>query len=272
MTATRYAKVDFARLRDTAYKGVRRTAVFMGFGLNAANDPQFTRYQLSDVTPIQLMPDEVTDETVQQFKIEFARWIVACGLRELIETFSVFLDNTHQVCAIMAVSRGQMTPEYAQERQKSFLWKGFTDKMQTLSERFGVFSKQNGHLKTLHLVRNCYTHRRGIVGTADCGRGEQLELTWLGMDLYIETPEGETIDLDLPLQEGVYLEKGGRVKLRFAERKRSFPLGAVVDLSPKDLVEICAFVLWATNELSDSAEAYAKRIGIPESPEPNLHS
>jgi hypothetical protein len=263
MDTTKHIKVDFTEIQDTAYKGVRRTAVFMGLGLNAATDPKFKRYQLSEITHMQFIPEKVSDETVLHFKTEFGRWIVACGLRELIETFSVFLDKIHEACLLMAVSQGKMTHKLALEHHNSFLWKGFTEKMKTLHERFGVYSQYNDHLGTVQLVRNCYTHRRGIVGKADCGDSQQLELRWIGMDVYIETTDGDIINLNLPLQEGVCVEKGGTVKVKSAERKRSFQLGTVVDIPPKELAEICTLILWATNEITKSAFAYAKSIGIP---------
>jgi hypothetical protein len=40
--------IDLDAWRDVAYKGVRRAAVFLGFGLNAAHDPEFTDYRSSN--------------------------------------------------------------------------------------------------------------------------------------------------------------------------------------------------------------------------------
>ena len=65
------------------------------------------KYELTDISPIHLVPSNVPEETIAHFKTEFGRWVITNGLRELIETFALFLDRTHNACLFMAATRGR---------------------------------------------------------------------------------------------------------------------------------------------------------------------
>lgn len=264
MTEPKNVNIDFDKIRETAYKGVRRTAVFLGLGFNAANEPAFRNYELADLSPIHLVPSKVPDETIDHFKTEFGRWIVACGLRELIETFGLFLDRTHNACLFMAYHRDQITFEDATVWQPAFHHKGIKDKLKMLESRFNLKPDHPEHINGIQQVRNCLTHRHGIVGKEDCDDGDELNLKWMGFDLFIETPTGETIDLVLPLKEQIHLKDGGTVNLRFSERLRAFKVGTPIDLEAKDLVEICNFVLMSTDQILRGVAEYVKILGIPD--------
>lgn len=264
MAENNHVNIDFKNIRETAHKGVRRTAVFLGLGVNAAIDPAFNKYELSDISPIHLVPSNVPEETITHFKTEFGRWIVSNGLRELIETFALFLDRTHNACLFMASHKGKISFEDATQWQPAFHNKGISDKLKVFENRFDVKPKNPDHLGTIQQVRNCFTHRHGIVGERDCGDGNDLILKWMGFDIVIETPTGETIDMTLPLEEEIYLEDGGTIGLRFSERERRFKLGTPIQLEPKDLVEICNFILMSTDQLLASVGEFTKKIGIPD--------
>ena len=90
--------IDFGKILEVALKGVGRATVFLGFGVNAALDTNFNKYQLTDIAQIQLLPQEVDVQALSHFKDEFKTWLVGNGLRELIETFSVFLERLHEAC------------------------------------------------------------------------------------------------------------------------------------------------------------------------------
>ncbi len=264
MTELTHVNIDFDKIRETAYKGVRRTAVFLGLGFNAAKDPAFRNYELADISPIHLVPSNVPEETIDHFKTEFGRWIVACGLRELIETFALFLDRTHNACLFMASHKNQITFEDATVWQPAFHHKGIKDKLKTFESRFNVKPNHPEHINRIQQVRNCLTHRHGIVSKQDCDDGDELIVKWMGFDLFIETPTGETIDLVLPLKEPIHLKDGGTVNIRFSERIRAYKIGTPVDLEAKDLVEICNFVLISTGQILKTVSEYAMNLGIPD--------
>ena len=256
--------IDLDAILETANLGVRRTAVFLGLGINAANDDALQDYQLTKLTQIQLVPSNASKEAVGEYKAEFARWLMACGLRELVETFSVFLDQMHAACLTFAVHQRQIPAEQEKEYGKAFVWKGLRDKLQLLESRFRITTTGAGYISDANKARNCFTHRRGIVGPEDCETSHSMTIRWPGMDLYIETPTGDTISLDPPFpEEGILVEGGGKVMLRRTERVRCFGLGEIVSFAPKDLAEICLLFNLASGEIMRECIAYAKSIGVP---------
>lgn len=255
-------KINLDNLSEIVQKGVRRVAVFMGLGLNAAQNESFRNYKLTGISHIQFLPDNVDEKTLSHFKEEFGVWIVTAGLRELIETFAIFLDAVHEVCQFVAVHRGKLSSADADASQKDFQFRGLKDKLKALETRFGIKPESPELLQGINQARHCLTHRRGIVGPEDCESGE-LAIKWPAMDIFIETPSGQTIPLNPPLKEGIYLQGGGTVKLKFVQRSVTFPLGSVIKLAPKELSEVCHFALMSAGQVCKSIVEYLERMGIP---------
>jgi hypothetical protein len=69
--------VDFNLMRDIAYRGIRRTAAFMGLGVNAARDDQFKKYQLSNISMVQVLSDKLDDKDIAHIKEEFEKWVIS---------------------------------------------------------------------------------------------------------------------------------------------------------------------------------------------------
>jgi hypothetical protein len=256
--------IDFDRIREIAHKGARRAAVFLGLGLNTAYDENYRSYELTNITQIQLIRSGASHQEVTKFKEEFALWIIGGGLREMVESFAIFLDELHEACWVIAKSGSKVGRADLVMTAKKFHWKKFPDKIDYLEKTYGVESNSSQSLITVNQARNCLVHRRGIVERADCAKDDSLLVKWRGIDLFIETPSGERIQL-IPsvTREEIYLEEGGRVKYRMTERIRSFTIGERVILSATDLAEICNFIAECANDLCRSAIKFAEGKGIP---------
>ena len=260
---TQQVQIDFTKIKDIADKGVRRTSVFMGIGINTVLDNERVNYELTKITQIQLMPNDVSLETHKHFKDEFSLWIIGNGLRELIETFKVFLDSLHHNCLLMAFHKGKLSSDENKSFDKKYPEEGLPDKLIHLKDRFNITPKHPDYLKTINKARNCLTHRRGIVEPVDCNDGDVLKINWLGIDIFIEEPNGKrTFIYDMP-DEGLLLQQGGIVKLQFIERAKAINRGNIVNFSPRELAEICHYFLMESNSTSSSAIDFAKSIGIP---------
>jgi hypothetical protein len=256
--------IDVDAILETANLGVRRTAVFLGLGLNAAANDAVRDYGLGRVTALQLVPANADEATLADYKTEFGRWIVACGLRELADTFAVFLDQVHDACLTFALSKKRVRREQAKKYSAAFCMKGVREKLKQLESRFSIAITGSQYLSGINQARNCLTHRRGIVGREDCDASASLTLRWKGMDLFVKTPTGEEISLNPPLPDnGVLVETGGTVALRFQERARVFREGDLLDISPRDLAEICHLFLEAPREVVAGVIRYAQSIGVP---------
>jgi hypothetical protein len=53
--------IDLDQIRITALTGVHRASIFMGLGVNAADDPAFVSYQLKGPIQLSVTPHELSD-------------------------------------------------------------------------------------------------------------------------------------------------------------------------------------------------------------------
>jgi len=262
--------ISYPNILEIAAKGVRRTAVFMGLGLNAAYDSNFTAYQLTRLAPIQLVSPDADEKTITHYKEQFALWIITCGLRELVDTFAIFLDEIHHASLLISVSVGEASSSNVSAQRKKFHFEGMTKKLDLLKRDFDICPQNPEALNSIHQTRNCLTHRQGIVGPKDCFGGQSLIVKWSAIDFYVKTPSDEVI-LPFPIpQEGIFVSEGGEVKAGFSERQKAFPLHTVVNFNPRELAEICHFMLISTDEIIKAAEAYATKKGIRTSEPPKV--
>ena len=254
--------IDVSKIQDIALLGVRRAVVFMGLGTNAARDSRFHEYKLAHITGIELIPSNVDEKTINHFKEEFELWIIESGFRELSERFSLFLDSIHHHTLLLATNRKKITPEDAEKLHNKFEYAGITGKLNYLEQTFGMSLRHAHYLETLAQARNCLTHRLGIVGDKDCNVNGYFELRWRSFDVLAQRPDrAEPDNLSFPMTESVLFEKGAQIQLKIVDRIRRFPKGKKMALSPKDLAEICHFVILASNDVASAMIEYAKTIG-----------
>jgi len=255
--------VDFQAVKEVCIQGVRRTSVFMGLGVNAALDPDFKKYQLLDVTPIQFLPSDVNEDTLRRFKSEFCTWVVASGLRELIETFAVFLDHVHYSCMLLSFHGKRIDVAELFSKNKKFCRDGVKDKITALKDAFGIAPAHPDMLLSINQARHCLVHRRGLVARQDCAGGDMLSVKWPGFDLYMAHTNGQETPIPLPMKQGMVLQGPGSINVRSTVRSRDFAIGTLVTFSPAELSEICHFAIVAADEVISSAVNYAQQMGIP---------
>ena len=255
--------IDIDRVSAVALKGVRRASAFLGLGVNVSRDPEFSKYQLNDFISLRVIPDDLGGDEVAKMKDAFEVWIIVNGLRELVETFALFLDRIHTSCLLMATSKQALDPDDANTFGPAFERKGIERKLATLRNRFDIGTDKETYLASINRARNCITHRNGIVGAEDVGDDDVFRLKWWALDFYIETPDGEKIHLKPPYPEnGIYLEDGGTVMMKITDRAVEYSVGDYIRLSPSDLSEICLLFQLSTTEIVKSTIEYAKGIGI----------
>ena len=255
--------INLDHLAGISFKGIRRTSVFMSFGINSARDKNLKDYQLSHDTSFRIMPDNLGDDQIENFKKHYEHWIISCGLRELIETFSVYLSGIYKVCLTTSSSKGTTIIENAENKIKSFEWKGVEKQLKILRKSFSVETSKEKYFKSIAQARNCITHRRGIVGVEDLRGESKLKIIWWALDIHIETSSGEKISFNPPYSnEGILIKEGGKVIATVVDREREYKIGDIIKLSPLDLSEICMIVTLATQEILSSTVKFMESIGI----------
>lgn len=256
--------INLSDIKNTAIKGVRRTAVFLGLGINASNDNRLVNYELADISPIHLIPSGLPEDTIDHFKSEFGKWIVCCGMRELIEWFALFLDQLHHACLLMKLHANEVSQDDVSTWHRAYHYKGIEDKIKVLNTRLGFDVSEIIDVSTIQVLRNCLAHRAGTVSRQDLNDENKMTLKWLGFSVYVKEPDGNSIDLLLPIIDAVELKKGGDVLMGIVEKEKSFDLGEVIHLDPKELLELCNYILICTEKVAKKAIEFARSKGVPE--------
>jgi hypothetical protein len=260
--------INFDEILRIVLVGVNRAVTFMGYGINAAEDPNFRSYELTKFANIQLLPDNLSEERIAEDKKNFRRWIEGNGLRELTESFSLFVDAIHHACMFIGAENPVVASFDPLREQSVFAKLGLKERLRLLKTKFGVEPKHAEQLISINRSRNCLSHRWGTVGSEDAPQG-QLEVSWLGLDLLVAEPNGrETVwKRD---SEAIMLREGGNVIIRVSMRRRSFKVGEQLSLLTEDLAEICWFYSNEAKHIHQSALDFTRSKGhhIPTPPQP----
>lgn len=259
--------IHFDQIRAIANAGIQRTVFFLGFGLNAAENREIYDYHLGNIEAIRasayvlhLMP-ELNHEQLADAKKTFACWIVTCGLRELIETFALFLDSIHHACLLVAQATKHELDSGPDRLQKDFHdIGGIERKLTLLGERFEIRPSRPDCLHTIARARNCLAHRSGKVGTRDLNEEDAFVARWLAYRLVVKTHIDEYVvdSKEMPFKA----PEGASVKIRMAEQQARFQIRERIAFSAQQLLEICWFVSISADEIVAKAVEYAKSRGI----------
>ncbi|MBM3653445.1 MAG: hypothetical protein FJX06_11490 [Alphaproteobacteria bacterium] len=241
--------VNIDNIAELAHIGVRRAAVFMGLGLNAAKRGDFNDYELHKLPivpgqtgmPIDFLPSNLPEEAVRDFKEHFATWIIGCGLRELLEHYALFLDRVHESCLIVACKNKSLEIKNPQKAQKEFEKNlGIPGKLDTLLKRFRIAPDDADSIKSLYSARNALTHDLGIIKPERCWPGNLFHITWKTFDIFAQGEETGTIHT-IPKLIGQKTLEPMVICGKAMMRERVFSIGSNMAFSQQDLWEICLF-------------------------------
>ena len=254
-------ELDFEQLLEYARLGIRRASVFMGLGVCAADNHSVRNYDLSKQTKLKITPNTQDESLLQHYKDEFQEWVIANGLRELHEAFVEYLEKLNQACLTIGWIAKSHSSEDCDRLHEKFPKAGFPEKIAVLRKSFAVQTAHEEGLLSLNTARNCLTHRRGIVGSADVGDREDLCMRWRALEIYVIPVGGEPI-LNFDIPPGGLDVSGGVIESKYVERNFNVGVGQMLKLTPLQLAEICFFVDEAAVELANSAVEYARSVGI----------
>jgi hypothetical protein len=253
-------KISFPKIMEISLKGINRSYIFIGFGVNAIDQHSFNNYSLDRYSPIQIVPSTEDATKIDNYKNNFKIWLIGCGLRELTESFSIFIDKIYQACTLAAISKGKINKDSGLNSIHKFPNNQYDQKLRKLNSDYNISLTNEEHFCSIIKARNCITHRLGIVDQRDMTDDEHLRIRWFGIDLYVRENNNET-KLDLPLKEPLLLEKGGEIISRNAERNLLFNKNELIKLNPHNIYEICLFFRTCTMEIISKAQQYIESIG-----------
>lgn len=241
--------------------GVRRADVFMGVGLNAAeHDPPISHLLAVDgAHSIRLVKEELTDEEKAHVAAEFGKWVRTNGLRELIETFSIFLHRLY--VPLFVIGRGRGLDNIKLCSPARFEQAGITEQVEEFAKVVPVDDGNRRILRSLNQTRNCFAHRRGIVGARDLDtETKTFSIYWNALRLQIAEPDGNIVP-----EESIYgrvFENGGIVQARMTEQSKTFHLQQELMLEKRELKEICLSVLIIGQRFLQGGVSVAQEAGI----------
>ena len=256
-----YININFDHIIEILRKGIRRADIFMGIGLNAStHDPAIPHVLSAEgFHHINLVKEQLSAEEKAHVALEFGKWVRSNGLRELIETFSVFCDELYAALFVIHLATGKEDKELL--RPEQFEPRGIKDKLDALTELIEVSEGDRRVLRSLNQARNCYAHRQGRVGARDVGPDNKpMKLVWNAFQVEAKEPNGNIVPEDEIV--GYLFEEGAMIQLRVIEREKEFGFNTELVLDRKDLKEICLSVLNIGHRFMHQSVELAKELGI----------
>ena len=254
MTAPREpicVNIDCTAIAKIAHVGVKRTALFLGLGLNGVNQPGFKDYELRKLPkgenlaaiPPDIIARGAPDDAIERFKAGFSTWVTGCGLREMLEHYGLMLDHMHKYCLLVAQVRQFVDvlgdPEKLQFKFARRL--GVPDKHEALKKRFQIEPTFASDVDALWSARNALSHGLGIVRVEDAAADGTLAIRWLAIEM---NARGEETGSVIPLGKlfGVVTTEPMSIYIGTVKRERLYKVGDKVALSAQDVYEICMFM------------------------------
>lgn len=246
------AGIDLNRVYREALTGIHRAYVFMRFGNRGLSIAGFEETAFPGNMQILVVPEPMSEAVLNDYIGQFKAWIVGNGLRELVETFSHFLDEIYRIGLDLT------TPDDGAKRLKGFQEASLRSKVQRLRDEFqieGVFAR---HFESFTAARNALTHGSGMVRQRDCADNGELAITWRGIENSFVADDGTRYRIGdepkgTPLREPIELER--------PIRERRWRVGEKVELSARDLTEICFMANYEAVDVTDALREFAQKHG-----------
>lgn len=254
-------RINFDAVQEKALKGVSRSYVFMGLGVNSAEDECLVNYQLTPVTNLQLLQDGLDKEVVSNFKANYKEWVINNAFRDALEAFHVFVADLF-ICLIIikkkATDIGQVKKEVSRFEKLPF-----PSKMEALKKQFLVEPDFINHIKSINKTRNCMSHRGWVVSIKDYNNPPKtaLILAWRGMNMVLTDQDGER-ECHMSELIGMVTKNETQVGLKFVSREKPFTAGQVLSFEPKELAEVLWYWAMEIKRMIRCAIEYAKNSGV----------
>lgn len=261
---------------------LQRAIDLVGFGLQAAEHASISDLEIPNVfgqvSPAQ---DQILD--IHTARLAFRDWIVANGLRDCVDAIGPALEWVRKFCFLWTRPGNTMPIEGGNFRLQATLsgedWNthivGGARKFDrlTLPDKFEHLEKSFGwrvptlakHVLSLNAARNCLTHRRGVVTTADLKDPTDtgLIIRFRKLQLKAVGPSGERI-----VGEGTIVNADEAVHISFEDSEKVVPLGKHIAFTTEEFLDAGLTFLLFCLELQESAVALqnARRPTPPEAP------
>lgn len=168
--------------------------------------------------------------------VEFQSWAAVSVLRDLIESFSIFLMETYGHAVASSPNRSfPVTVEQFERR-------GIEDQLAVLSDCFSIAPVWVTRLTGYNRARNCLAHRAGVVGPTDATEAGVLVVRWLVTSAALTSDKVTPyVPVEGPLASLARGEhvSGGAAQIAINDRKKRIAVGRTLRFMPNEVLEIC---------------------------------
>lgn len=271
----------------------------VAFGLQASEHFESAQLVLPNARMTIRLSGDSAAWNVTEIRKAFANWVVACGLRELIEEFSGALEESRQILAVWALGSGEIRAEDWNEKivaeAKRFHRLGLPDKLAFLQTQYQVAlpPDKEKDLISLNRARNCLVHREGIISLQDLPVTKEqfdnalmdrrrrfpdekwtnqqiidaLKDAGLQPSLEVTWPrfelftEKDGVESIIDPRARTPVEGGSMLSLRMVKERAEFEFGSVIRLSADAVSDIGYALLNTAFALRDAVEARGRALG-----------
>lgn len=222
----------------------QRASMLMAYGINGVSGERDISHNLPGMIQYAQTLQELSASFADTFHRDFLNWVVANGLREMIEGLDVFLADLFLLFLVANPKNNNLSQERRRKICTKFEHQGFSSKLAELEKRYDLQTGMARYFRSLNQARNCLSHRGGVVGEVDCDSDGHLHLEWLGIDAFYTEEDGTihfvTLDTLGPIDTSGW--SGDKAELTFEMKDRSlkFENGSRIEIAPRELQEICA--------------------------------
>ena len=260
--------IDFGSMVDRFMVDARRVAFFVGVAQHAAENDAIGAYQMARAgrtSALEHVPSGLSAEKVREGRHEMADWVLAQGLRDLVEAFEKFMEAPFSAAMLAARIAGVIDAAAEAKWRKEFDNVGLHGKCKVFADVLGIAVPGDQHFATLNRYRNCLTHRRGFVHDIDCDAGTgHMSTTWRGFDLILQLEDGR--ELSESEFMGRAFDVPGHIVLRFVNRSKAHPVGARATFSVEELSELVFTFTASAREFAVAAIARLVELGVKQDP------
>lgn len=167
------------------------------------------------------------------------RWVARAAFGDAVESAHMALEGARLVLSIRNLAGKVPAEEFNNSigrEAERFHALPMQKKMEQLSKTYGLHLDQSWQdlILSLNALRNCVVHRFGKVGPKDVGDQSCLKASWESHRFVASGANGDRILRPCDMvshPESLVIQRG--------PGGREFPLGSTVDLSLRDVHEIC---------------------------------
>ena len=255
-------RIDLAAMRDIALRRLQRLMDVLFFtraASNAMTSEQFTEH----VEFFRLSPSQNTALPFEGARTEAELWTRLHCLRDGIDVVGAFLEETKRACDMYRlIKHPNLTVgdlQAVERRCSAFHSLGLPKKIELLKREFGVQSDFDEHVISLNEARNCLVHRLGLVSERETKGSDAFSIRWMEICVRAESPDGTEVAY---VEQPSIFAEGWQVAVTLRPVEKSYRLGESIELSYRELLGTVFSHQNFVNNLTASAEGYAKTLGF----------